>query len=209
MFKLISAYCMLTLSLILSYPLTAAAEQLSQEELKLQKLAQERPSEYNRYFNRHMFTAGIVTADAQDGVSFDYGHSLDANTHLGIRVESLSANRESEISARKMFGVGPTLKFFVGNSFYLKAAVLYQKKQYKQYTFGPLMEVNYQDAENDYLVVDAKIGNQWQFRHFTIGCDWIGIAQRSVCLSNCEHQGSIDSRQYYLSALNFYLGVAF
>ena len=54
-----------------------------------------------------------------------------------------------------------------------------------------------------------KIGNQWQWDSFTMGCDWVGV---SKSLAMLEQNGDKDAdypNATNVTLVNFYLGATF
>jgi hypothetical protein len=59
-------------------------------------------------------------------------------------------------------------KLFRGNSFYGVLGVSGRER-------GPLA-TPMRGATREQALADFAIGNQWQWRHFTLGCDWVGVS---------------------------------
>jgi hypothetical protein len=95
------------------------------------------------------------------------------------------------------YSIGIHLKQFFGNSFYLKSGL-----DYKNLT----RENSYEGTEADSFTVEFSgesvaaalaFGNQWQYSHFTIGCDWIGIsAPLSHSVRNESSRGPVTEAGY-------------
>lgn len=105
------------------------------------------------------------------------------------------------------------IKQFVSNSFYIKPQVYYrnQKKIYDVYSDYNADTDSYEITNVDGGTVNDlgfsfRIGNQWQWRHFTMGCDWFGFANS---LSKFENDDISSSERLNLSLLNVYFGASF
>jgi hypothetical protein len=73
--------------------------------------------------------------------------------------------------------------------------------------------------------VSLNIGNQWQFKNFTLGCDWVGVtlplskkySNESVATTGnlaTEQQENEDAKEdlterTQINLLRFYLGASF
>lgn len=81
-------------------------------------------------------------------------------------------------SGFRVFSDHPSLglKHFFGNSFYLTTALAMRKFGFVAEGFL-LNDDSYTTIRHTVSSagVDVVIGNQWQWNHMTIGCDWIGI----------------------------------
>jgi hypothetical protein len=94
-------------------------------------------------------------------------------------------------------------KYFTGNSFYL-APELY----YLNYSESDKHKTLFDSVDENVTALGAglRIGNQWQWQHFTLGCDWFGMG------SNFAHWKRTEdsfSNPLTFTILNFYLGASF
>jgi hypothetical protein len=55
------------------------------------------------------------------------------------------------------------------------------------------------------LGTGIRVGNQWQWKHFTLGCDWVGIGR---VLSYFKYSES-EKNFYTVTLMNVYLGWSF
>ena len=80
-------------------------------------------------------------------------------------------------------------KYFIGNSFYVKGGLADRQLSLKNvscYACGTSGQ-NTQLGNYGYvasLVVDASIGNEWQFKYLTLGCDWFGVMEPLAILKS-------------------------
>lgn len=68
-------------------------------------------------------------------------------------------------------------KRFVGNSFYFAPELYYLN--YTETDHSPTL-LDYADERATALGLGIRIGNQWQWENFTLGCDWIGVGSNLV-----------------------------
>ena len=91
-------------------------------------------------------------------------------------------------------------KHFTGNSFYVAGEVFYLN------TLRDTNWIFFEDrSKYSSLGLGARIGNQWHYENFTIGCDWFGLGKRVVTFTK-QNQDEIDIT---LTLLNLYLGWSF
>ncbi len=103
----------------------------------------------------------------QDELSFEAGAGTNYRTFSSILGDSVSG------SDRRM---GAYYKKFTGNTFYLKTGIQVDHVDYKV-THHPFFwgNITTQEASIDLYSLYLGIGNHWQLRRFTIGCDWAAI----------------------------------
>lgn len=137
--------------------------------------------------------------------------SLEASYHLNeledisialTRFDSLYSNTEH--LRAKGYILTTYYKYYFGNSFYLKPG-LYYKDQETTITNDISSSTVIENLSA--VGLDLRIGNQWQWEHFSFGIDWVG---QSVDF----HNFSINRRQRketnsFFIALNIYIGVTF
>lgn len=125
--------------------------------------------------------------------------------------------------------VGIHFKQFLANSFYMRVGldqrhVEYSTSHSKSSWFG-ITEAPYAYSfTGDSTAGSLAIGNQWQFRGFTLGCDWFGVSTPlASTVSNEKFSGAVssssdirveNSRKQFVTessiqAVRFYLGASF
>ncbi len=100
------------------------------------------------------------------------------------------------------------VKHFVGNSFYYKPEVFYRKQRLVTETTNNSARLISATA-GDYtdIGLSIKIGNQWQWENYTLGCDWVGLNQTA---SVVDINGTLERDDLpTFTALNFYMGASF
>lgn len=99
---------------------------------------------------------------------------LDANNLLGLKV---GADREGQ--NERQTNVSLQYKHFAGNSFYVAGEVFYlHTREDVNPFFLEVFGVPSKFAEYTSLGAGVRIGNQWTWKYFTLGCDWVGIGRR-------------------------------
>ncbi len=89
-----------------------------------------------------------------------------------------STSSQRWYSSLRGYSLGIHLKQFFGNSFYVNGGVDYRNlsrnNDYEDLTnTSQSFSVGFSGTS---VAAAISLGNQWQFSHFTIGCDWIGVS---------------------------------
>lgn len=186
-------------------------------------------SEANREGKRFTINAGLVGIQFSAlSSSIEGGYHLSPNSILTLQYTSLNGASSSDTDSKgsedeadevwedagKGRSISAGLKHFVGNSFYVKPEVYHRRQDIVHSTTSV-----YSSAQDKWLLSDKdvasiedlgasfKIGNQWQWDNFTLGCDWVGYSQSITTL---EESGNVKSSDLgNLSLVNFYLGATF
>ncbi len=177
----------------------------------------------NREGKKYTVSAQIMGFNFTGGeTALNLGYFLNDKTVLKLRFSSLRGTAQDIYSdegdskevkdAWAKQGNGTAImagvKLFTGNSFYVEPAAYY-RNQYQVYStteFGA-STVEIDDADIKDAGLSLRIGNQWQWDNFTIGCDWIGISRSLVDLGSTGDTNS--DRLASTSLLNLYLGASF
>jgi hypothetical protein len=97
---------------------------------------------------------------------------LNSDNLIGLKagVDSSGEERQTNIALQN--------KHYFSNSFYAAGEIFYlNSREDVTGLWGDLL--NLQDyAEYVSTGAHIRIGNQWTWKHFTVGCDWIGIGHR-------------------------------
>lgn len=120
--------------------------------------------------------------------------------------------------------IGAHYKHFVKNSFYIKPGVEYRKLSYNYTTYfsDKTLEESTQFTGTT-LTANFALGHQWQWDHFTMGCDWVGVALPLSSTVDSEYTAGTysrnlkrlsDDKQRYIKDIalyfgQFYLGASF
>ena len=210
-------------------PVTLLAAQTNTSNVQIQKANNiTKDSEDNREDKKLMLTAEILgVSSGTSSQALEAAYYINSDLLANVRFTNLQKglnNTDSEDSS--YYGPGDKaadelwdeagggyilsagIKKFVGNSFYVKPEAYYRKQKYVAQTVNDYSELlSARAGEYTDIGLSVKIGNQWQWESFTIGCDWIGLNQT---VSTIEESGNLkDSDIPTLSALNFYMGASF
>lgn len=139
--------------------------------------------------------------------SIEVGYHIDENSIVTLQYTSMRGDAGYGDDG-KGNSISLGLKKFVSNSFYLKPE-LYRRNQIVIDSMGWSFD-NFEFAnggEVEDFGASFKIGNQWQWNTFTIGCDWFGLSRTlSVIEDDTNDNGFPETT---VSFLNFYLGMTF
>ena len=121
--------------------------------------------------------------------------------------------------------LGVSLKSFAGNSFYYTFSLDYRRVGYtEQQDWGGGAGLGYDFGyEAEMLAAGFVIGNQWHWKSFTMGCDWIGLSvpfythyledyfhgTDSIGMSNKNTSEQTYVKNPGIQALRFYVGATF
>ena len=149
---------------------------------------------------------GDKSFQATVGLGYDYklyqtsitvSKFLDADNMIGIHAGQGDDGDDHQTT------VGIQSKHFLGNSFYIAPELYY---------------LNYFETDDDKDIFDSidekitalglsvRIGNQWQFKGVTLGCDWFGAGRNLV---HWKRTDDFLSNPYTFTILNFYVGWSF
>lgn len=98
---------------------------------------------------------------------------MDKNNLLGLKagVDRNGEERQTNFALQ--------YKHFTGNSFYVAPEVFYlNTREDEAWFINDLFNIKKQYAEYVSMGVGVRIGNQWSWRHFSLGVDWIGYGRR-------------------------------
>ncbi len=86
--------------------------------------------------------------------------------------------------------LGLSYKKFVGETFYLAGGAMYKSVEYDDW------QIFSDDGsfKGYAILANFGLGNQWQWRGFTLGCDWIGLA---VPLTSKVTESNVDGLSEY------------
>jgi len=186
-------------------PIAAPANDPAEPETRVTRI-RENSSEHHRLDKRFQVTGEVglptfplPTAGPSAAVFLDRNSLLDIdytranNSWLGYKVEIVMG--------------GVHYQRFLTNSFYLKAGVDYRMMRFYDswdWLFGGSSTGEF--ARHDSIGPSFAVGNQWQFEHFVIGCDWGGVYVPAVILkdefnsANVAYSDSDDADRGWKSA---------
>ena len=127
------------------------------------------------------------------------GAFLDGQNILGFKV----GQQASTEFGKRQFVAGVQLKHFFGNTFYAAPEVYYLNF----YDNHEGQSATRSDDQVRSIGLGLRIGNQWQWNHFTIGCDWLGAGVNAINFKNELTKN--DSEKLSYTILNAYVGYNF
>lgn len=158
-------------------------------------------SQANRSGKRLMITGSPVGFSfGSPATGFQGAYFLSEDKLIGAGVYNISGSENSGT------GIEIFYKSFESNTFYFQPTISYRniKDDDTFFDFSFSEEKNYRARD---IAVGIKIGNQWQFKNFTLGCDWFGY---SAIVGNFGRDEEADGgRDFHVTVANFYLGASF
>ncbi|MEC9283325.1 MAG: hypothetical protein VX642_11465 [Bdellovibrionota bacterium] len=131
---------------------------------------------------------------------FQFG-SEDEETGEYVRVSDDKEGEAYELSA----------KVFLGNSFYISPFLFKRSLVVREFDgswlFGGSGDVIRQGGISD-SGIGLKIGNQWQWSKFTLGCNWFSISE-AVFSSKQTGDLAFEFSTTQIGLTEFYLGMSF
>ncbi len=116
---------------------------------------------------------------------------LNSDSLLGLRFGARESNKENQTNVTFQY------KRFTDNSFYFAPEIFYLNYTEK---FS-----RSKDYEQTGMGLGIRLGNQWQWDNFTLGCDWVGIGRTMVYFKSTAS----DKNFYTVTLANVYLGWSF
>lgn len=183
-------------------------------------------SEHNRINKKFQMTFLAVGAGSLPGTvgGANLGYFFDRNSlinlsYMRVRQSSYSCSGSVTCSADgNEFAV--SYKKFATNSFYYTLGLGRKEVEYNKAEV-PGGAVHYRFNGNA-IGAEISVGNQWQWKNFTLGCDWIGFnfplthkVESEESSGDPWDQDDLESRKEELLekvmplALRFYLGASF
>lgn len=126
---------------------------------------------------------------------------IDANNLVGLKVGVDRTGKDFQTSIATQY------KYYTGNSFYVAGEVFYLNT--REDTDGLINDIfsihEGIDAQYTSLGAGIRFGNQWTWKHFTLGCDWIGMGQRIGKFK--KESSKLDDTVF--TFFNFIIGASF
>lgn len=162
----------------------------------------------NREKVKYQITLNVIGSEySTSAISVGLGYHLDPKDMFLLRYSNYNGNNDS---TKKLRAVTFGYRRFEGNSFNIMPS-LYYRESTKSYfsTASGWFQMS------DYVLKDVgigfRIGNEWQWEHFMMGVDWIGINRSVKKLSETQATGIIGDidRTYTITFLSLYFGYSF
>jgi hypothetical protein len=164
--------------------------------------------------NKLQFTFGFIGREyVATPITMGAGYIINPNTILTLRY-SVFNGLADDGAAEKLRAVTLGLRIFMGNSFNIMPTAYYRRNTSDYFRTGDIFFSGNNNLVYEDLGVGFRIGNEWQWEHFMMGCDWLGINKTVKELHNSEHgQGIIDENTFRksltITAFSFYIGYEF
>jgi hypothetical protein len=98
---------------------------------------------------------------------------INSDNLIGLKAGDDRTGREHQTNLAVQF------QHYAGNSFYVAGEAFYLNTTEDIDGFwADIFNIEREYARYSSLGVGVRIGNQWTWKHFTLGCDWIGIGRR-------------------------------
>lgn len=127
-----------------------------------------------------------------------FGYMLNEDNSLNLKL-GYTDNQSSKHWRHVQLNATFQYKKFISNSFYYSPELVYLD-------YRAIYSEENSSASGDRfngMGVGVRIGNQWHWDHFTLGCDWFGGGKMSVYL------GHKSENEYFFTFLNTYFGYSF
>jgi hypothetical protein len=125
---------------------------------------------------------------------------LSKNDLLGIKVGVDKQGEERQTSVALQY------KNFTGNSFYVAPEFFYlNTREDESWFLSRAFNIEVEHAEYISYGAGVRIGNQWSWKHWSIGVDWIGIGRRIGVI----RRDTDDSSKTTYTIFNVYAGLSF
>jgi hypothetical protein len=136
------------------------------------------------------------------GEEFGFGRYIDPDHQLSLRLgRGEDRGNDSDDYDEKQVVAALQYKSFQGNnSFYVSPGLYYLN----YHATKKVDEVSGPTEHFNTVGFDVRIGNQWQWSHWTIGIDWLGIGRNLIQWSNT----SDHDFKYSTTLLNINVGYA-
>jgi hypothetical protein len=154
----------------------------------------------------------------ETGVGLGLGYFLSRQHLIELSYFSSDEDYESDSSysdrVEELRVISLGSKIFSGNSFYMSPAIFYSDYEYS-YTCNDCFIFSDRSFKRSDLGISFRIGNQWQWDNFTLGCDWIGIQYGVENINKSGRRGGlipdVRDNETWISAtlLNLSMGVSF
>lgn len=168
----------------------------------------------NRKNLKYQIAAGIIgTEYIKYPITLSVGYYIHSDGILSLRYSAL--NHSDKWGAYKMKAVTLGYRRFFGNSFNVMPSIYYKRNTADFYTEG---SYPYVLGSNNLIYEDIgtgfRVGNEWQWQNFTMGCDWFGLNYKAYEINFKEKSlGPIDThapmKALTMTILSFYLGYSF
>ena len=156
-------------------------------------------SEDNRAGKKFETTLQLAPVDYRMGNTAVSGmYFLSPNELIGLRVSSVRGQESQD-------AVAVQFKRYLANSFYLAPEIFYLRSREDVNGFWGDFFNQRDYATHTSLGGSLRLGNQWTWKNFTLGCDWIGFGRRFGTFRRDTHK----SQPTTVTFLNLIIGYSF
>lgn len=134
-------------------------------------------------------------------ITLSTGHFINEKNLITLRYSNYNSSYSKDKS-RSLRAITLGDRYFFGNSFNIMGSV-YWKKNTILYG-SPQVRYTYRD-----FGVGLRLGNEWQWKNFTIGCDWLGLNHTLIEQENTFIGEWVTDEALTVTYLSFYLGFSF
>jgi hypothetical protein len=161
----------------------------------------------NRIGKKFLLTVGLE----EKGTNASAGYFLKSDQILGLEFAqgNLGNYQSIDIYNNEYKSLSFYYKEFLGNSFYFRTDILYKKYYTDNWSANPHRDHNEPNGRFNTLGAELKIGNQWQWDHLSLGCDWVGLHKAFLVSANSTSKTFFRDEGFAIDILNFYFGISF
>lgn len=218
------------LSLVAAFSLSVSAlAQTPEQQTKINEIKEKlkdhpgvelivKESRMNREKKKYSFAYGFGFFHARESRMFEAGYFLNPDELISLRYVRSAFNDGpySEdtygTNPKRIHNFGINYRSFKGNSFFINLAANYRTFDDEGYSFRDVFRSQRTKVAGTYkaLSVSGGIGNQWQWKNFTLGVEWVGA---NYVISEFENTtrftGYNEVTSSGLNLLSLYLGASF
>ncbi len=182
------------LSILIGLAFSFSAKVAKAEDVTIVKnvdsVVLEDSSAHNRMGQDYILTydSGVIVSPAV-GAGLTFGKYLDRNSLLQVNAGGGAFPLFFFTMNARV--ISASYKQFLGNSFYYRAGLGLREITVDSWEIFDV--VAGQVAKSRSVVADLAIGNQWQWKNFTLGCDWIGLMPALATLESTIETSGISN----------------
>lgn len=172
-------------------------------------------SKYNREKKQYQIAVGFLGMEyIGSPLTLSLGYYLNPNSLLLLRYSSYNGNDVDDRAAQKLRATTLGFRQFFGNSFNVMPTLYYRRNTADYFKEGTMTIIGPTNLVYEDIGMGFRVGNEWQWDNFTMGCDWFGINRTIKELNKKESGlGVINDitlqKAVTITALSFYIGYSF
>lgn len=164
-------------------------------EAELQKKTTSEMNRQDKSFEINGLVAGVGIDKTQEG-GFVLGYYLNPQSIIEFDFGVGEDGDDLDITKKRTHYAGIMFKRFFGNSFYARGGFKYHyMNALTDYAYG-----NGYEYKGERFSGVFAVGNQWQWKNFTFGIDWISV---SGPISARTFDERINGENYYQNTLDY------